>query len=59
MKIENTGIQEIKEIAKAQKEFFESNATLDIKFRKQQLKKLLLIQLWMPKRIINLDLLCA
>lgn len=41
MKIENTDIQEIKEIAKAQKKFFESNATLDIKFRKQQLKKLL------------------
>lgn len=40
MKIENTDIQDIKEIAKAQKEFFESNATLDIKFRKRQLKKL-------------------
>ena len=40
MKIENTNQQEIEIIVKEQKEFFASNATLDIKFRKEQLKKL-------------------
>ena len=40
MKIENTDLQEIEIIVKEQKEFFASNATLDIKFRKEQLKKL-------------------
>ena len=40
MKIENTAIQDINGIINAQREFFASNATLDIKFRKEQLKKL-------------------
>lgn len=40
MKIENTSLQEIDIIAKEQKEFFAGNTTLDIKFRKEQLKKL-------------------
>ena len=40
MKIENTAIQDINGIIAAQREFFASNATLDIKFRKEQLKKL-------------------
>ncbi len=40
MKIENTDIQYIKEIIDAQREFFASNATLDCRFRKEQLKKL-------------------
>ena len=40
MKIENTAIQDINGIIAAQREFFASDATLDIKFRKEQLKKL-------------------
>ena len=40
MKIENTAIQDIKEIIDAQRNFFASNATLSLKFRKEQLKKL-------------------
>lgn len=40
MKIENTAIQDINGIISVQREFFASNATLDIKFRKEQLKKL-------------------
>ena len=40
MKIENTSIQDIDTIIALQREFFASNATLDFKFRKQQLKKL-------------------
>jgi aldehyde dehydrogenase (NAD+) len=40
MKIENTAIQDINGIINAQREFFARNATLDIKFRKEQLKKL-------------------
>lgn len=40
MKIENTAIQDIKEIIDAQREFFASNTTLSFKFRKEQLKKL-------------------
>ena len=40
MKIENTTIQDIKEIVASQREFFASNATLSFKFRKEQLKKL-------------------
>lgn len=40
MKIENTAIQDIEGIIAAQCEFFASNATLDFKFRKEQLKKL-------------------
>ncbi|MBO7302182.1 MAG: aldehyde dehydrogenase [Bacteroidaceae bacterium] len=41
MKIENTNLQEIESIIKEQKSFFASNLTLDISFRKEQLKKLL------------------
>lgn len=40
MKIENTAIQDINDIVVAQRKFFASNATLDIKFRKESLKKL-------------------
>lgn len=40
MKIENTDLQVIENIVKEQKDFFTSNITLDIKFRKEQLKKL-------------------
>lgn len=40
MKIENTAIQDIDGIIAGQRKFFASNATLDIKFRKEQLKKL-------------------
>lgn len=40
MKIENTAIQDIKYIIDAQRNFFASNATLSLKFRKEQLKKL-------------------
>lgn len=40
MKIENTNVKEIGQIIDAQREFFASNATLNIKFRKEQLKKL-------------------
>lgn len=40
MKTENTAIQDINGIINAQREFFASNATLDIKFRKEQLKRL-------------------
>lgn len=40
MKIENTCLQTIDNIVKEQKDFFASNTTLDIKFRKEQLKKL-------------------
>ena len=36
----NTPIEEIKEIAVAQRKFFASNATLEYRFRKEQLKKL-------------------
>ena len=38
--MENTPIEKIREIAKAQKEYFISGATLDIDFRKQMLRKL-------------------
>lgn len=40
MKIENTTVNDIEEIISSQREFFASNATLGIKFRKEQLKKL-------------------
>ena len=40
MNIENTAIQDIKDIVALQRQFFASNATLDYKFRKEQLKKL-------------------
>ena len=40
MKIENTAIQDINGIITAQRDFFASNTTLDLKFRKEQLKKL-------------------
>ena len=40
MKIENTAIQYIDEIIAAQRNFFASNATLSLHFRKEQLKKL-------------------
>ena len=40
MMIGNTAIQDINAIIAAQREFFASNATLDYKFRKEQLKKL-------------------
>ena len=38
--MENTSTAKIQEIAKAQKEYFHTGATLDIKFRKDMLKKL-------------------
>lgn len=41
MSIKNTTEKEIKSILAAQREFFASNATLDRKFRKEQLRKLL------------------
>ena len=41
MKIENTDIQDIEEIIAAQRNFFASNATLSLHFRKEQLKKTL------------------
>ena len=40
MTIENTTTNDIKNIIEAQREFFASNATLDIEFRKKQLKKM-------------------
>lgn len=40
MKIENTTVKDIEQIISSQREFFASNATLSIKFRKEQLKKL-------------------
>ena len=40
MKIGNTAIQDINGIITAQRDFFASNTTLDLKFRKEQLKKL-------------------
>lgn len=40
MKIENTAIQDINGIITAQRDFFASNTTLELKFRKEQLKKL-------------------
>ncbi|MBR4989209.1 MAG: aldehyde dehydrogenase [Bacteroidaceae bacterium] len=40
MKIENTAIQDINGIIAAQRDFFASNTTLELKFRKEQLKKL-------------------
>lgn len=40
MSIQNTSTTEIKEIVKSQRKYFASNATLDRKFRKEQLKKL-------------------
>ncbi len=40
MSIKNTPKEEIKSIAEAQREYFASNATLDRKFRKEQLLKL-------------------
>ena len=40
MSINNTPVSEIKSIVAAQREYFASNATLDRKFRKEQLKKL-------------------
>lgn len=40
MKIENTAIQDIEGIVASQREFFATNATLNYKFRKEQLKKL-------------------
>ena len=40
MKIENTTVHEIENIIAAQHDFFASNRTLDIAFRKEQLKKL-------------------
>ena len=39
--MENTSTERIQAIAKAQKEYFVSGATLDIKFRKQMLKNFL------------------
>ena len=41
MNIKNTTEKEIKSILAAQREFFASNATLDRKFRKEQLRRLL------------------
>ena len=38
--MENTSIEKIQQIVKAQKEFFASGASLDIKFRKEMLSKL-------------------
>ena len=38
--MENTSTEKIQAINKAQKEFFLSGATLDIRFRKEMLKKL-------------------
>jgi aldehyde dehydrogenase (NAD+) len=38
--MENTSTEKIQAIAKAQKEYFLSGATLDIKFRKEMLRKL-------------------
>lgn len=40
MKIENTAAKDIEQIIVEQREFFASNTTLDIAFRKKQLKKL-------------------
>ena len=40
MKITNTPISEIKNIVAAQREYFATNATLEYKFRKEQLKRL-------------------
>ena len=40
MKIDNTSLQDIENIIDGQRDFFASNATLDITFRKEQLKKL-------------------
>ena len=40
MSIQNTPVSEIESIVKAQRAYFASNATLDRKFRKIQLKKL-------------------
>ena len=40
MKIENTAVKDIEQIISSQREYFASNATLGIKFRKEQLKKL-------------------
>lgn len=40
MKIENTTVKDIEQIISSQREFFASNSTLSIKFRKEQLKKL-------------------
>lgn len=40
MSIQNTPTADIKAIAEAQRQYFASNVTLDLKFRKEQLKKL-------------------
>ena len=48
--MENTTIEKIAEICKAQKEYFRTGATLDVKFRKEMLGKLLkAMQKWEGK----------
>ena len=41
MTLENTSKDRIEGIVKAQKEYFQTGETLDVKFRKEMLKKLL------------------
>ena len=51
--MENTSTERIIEIAKQQKEFFRSGATLDVRFRRQMLEKLLSAMTEWEKRICD------